>query len=130
VFSGTPGAAAVSAAIAEIDGPLAIVVDDAEAFARSEADDVVKEFARSTAGLGRVGLVVAGQLEEMKNEIRGVIVEAKKAKAGLLLSPSSSFDGELVSLRLPRNLTGRMPAGRGVLALNGEPTVVQVPLTG
>jgi S-DNA-T family DNA segregation ATPase FtsK/SpoIIIE len=130
VFAGTPDAATVSVAIAEVDGPLAIVVDDAEAFSRSEADEVVKELARSSAGQGRVGLVVAGQLEEMKNEIRGVIVEAKKAKAGLLLSPSSSFDGELVSLRLPRNLTGRMPAGRGVLAVNGEPTVVQVPLTG
>ena len=106
------------------------MVDDAETFARSEADEVVKELVRSSPGQGRVGLVVAGALEEMKNEIRGVIVEAKKAKRGLLLSPPSSFDGELISLRLPRNLTGRMPAGRGVLALDGEPVVVQVPLTG
>jgi S-DNA-T family DNA segregation ATPase FtsK/SpoIIIE len=64
----------------------------------------------------------------MKNELRGAVVEAKKAKAGLLLSPPSTLDGELVSLRLPRNPVGRTPPGRGILALHGQPSVVQVPL--
>ena len=39
-------------------------------------------------------------------------MEARKSKTGLLLSPASSFDGDLVGLRLARNLVGRMPAGR------------------
>jgi len=130
VFQGRPTAGDVTAAIDGQDGPLVVVVDDAEAFARSEADDALKEILRSRSGGAgaQIALVVAGQVEEMKSEIRGVIVEARKSKAGLLLSPSSSFDGELVGIRLARNLTGRMPAGRGVLAVQGETTVVQVPV--
>ncbi len=75
-----------------------------------------------------MAVVVAGQLEDMKTELRGAIVEARKAKAGLLLSPPSTLDGDLVGLRLARNLVGRMPPGRGILALHGDATVVQVPL--
>lgn len=129
-FEGAVAAADVTAAFGATTGPVVVLVDDAEVFARSEADDTVKEILKSRAGVrgGQVGLVVAGQVEEMKSEIRGVVVEARKAKAGLLLSPASSFDGELVGIRLPRNLLGRMPAGRGVLVLAGETNVVQVPV--
>jgi S-DNA-T family DNA segregation ATPase FtsK/SpoIIIE len=74
-------------------------------------------------------VVVAGQTDDLKSELRGVVVEAKRARTGLLLSPSSTLDGELISLRLPRNLVGRSRPGRGIFSLHGEATVVQVPLT-
>jgi S-DNA-T family DNA segregation ATPase FtsK/SpoIIIE len=127
VLRGAPSGADVSSALAAHDGPLAIVIDDAEAFSRSEADDAVKDFLKAS-GQGRVAVVVAGQLDDLKSELRGTIVEARKAKAGLLLSPPSTLDGELVGLRLTRNLIGRMPAGRGLLASNGEAIPIQVPL--
>jgi DNA segregation ATPase FtsK/SpoIIIE, S-DNA-T family len=73
-------------------------------------------------------LVVAGSLEELKTEMRGVIAEAKKAKAGLLLSPPSTLDGDVVGVRLTKNLVGRTPPGRGLLARHGEVEVIQVPL--
>lgn len=128
VFSGAPDADEVSVALTSVVGPLAIVIDDAEALARTPADDAVKEFLRASGPGWQVAVVAAGQLEEMKSELRGTIVEARKAKAGLLLSPSSTLDGDLVSMRLPRNLVGRMPPGRGLLALHGETMLVQVPL--
>ncbi len=127
VLRGIPEAAAVSEALAGHDGPLAILIDNAEVLARTPADEAVKGFLQ-TSGRSRVAVMVAGSIEEMKNDLRGAISEARKAKAGLLLSPSSTMDGDLVGLRLARNLVGRTPPGRGILALHGEATVVQVPL--
>lgn len=127
VFAGTPDADAVSAVVAGHDGPLAVVIDDAETLARTPVDDALRAFLRSS-DRSRVAVVIAGQLEDMRSELRGVIVEVKKAKAGLLLSPPSTLDGDLVGLRLPRNLVGRTPPGRGIFALHGEAMVVQVPL--
>jgi DNA segregation ATPase FtsK/SpoIIIE, S-DNA-T family len=126
VFRGIPPAGDVTAVLDQANGAVAVLVDDAEVFSRSEADEAVKAFLRASPP-GRVAVVVAGQIDEMKNELRGVIVEAKKAKVGLLLSPTSTLDGELVSLRLARNLVGRTPPGRGILAVHGDATVVQVP---
>ena len=126
VVNGVPDGAELAALLAASEGSLAVVVDDAELVARTPADDAIREIARN-APRGRLALVVGGQLEDLKNELRGTIVEARKAKAGLLLSPLSSLDGEVVGLRLSRNLVGRMPPGRGVLGLDGEARVVQVP---
>jgi S-DNA-T family DNA segregation ATPase FtsK/SpoIIIE len=129
VLSGRPDPADLGAVVtaAADAGPLVIIVDDAEAFARSEADEALRDWLRETTP-GQVAVVVGGNLEDLRSEMRGVIAEAKKPKAALLLSPGSSLDGDLVGIRLPKNLTGRMPPGRGILALHGEATVVQVPL--
>ena len=99
-------------------GPTALLVDDADTFARSEADDAVRGLFRE-AGPGQLAVVAAGPIDEMKTELRGVIAEARRARSGLLLSPSSSFDGELVGVRLAQSMTGRMPAGRGCLVRAG-----------
>ena len=126
VFTGVPEAEELATALARAKGPVAVVIDDAEAFARTPADDAVRDLVRER-GRGRFAVIVGGQLEELKSELRGTIVEARKAKAGLLLSPPSALDGDLVGARLPRQLVGRMPPGRGVLAVDGELGVVQVP---
>ncbi len=126
VLDGVPDGPELATLLAGYEGPLAIVIDDAEVLARTPADDAVKDYLRA-AGRGRVAVVVGGQLDDLKNELRGTIVEAKKSKAGLLLSPPSTLDGDLIGLRLPRNLTGRMPPGRAVLGLDGEARIVQVP---
>jgi hypothetical protein len=118
---------AVTAAAA--NGPLVIIVDDAEAFARSDADEALRDWLRDTAP-GQAAVVVGGNLEDVRGEMRGVVAEAKKPKAALLLSPGSSMDGDLVGIRLPKKLTGRMPPGRGIFPAQGDMTVVQVPLAG
>ena len=126
VVSGVPDPEELTTVLARAKGPLAVVVDDAEVFARTPADDAVRDLVRER-GRGRLAVIVGGQLEELKAELRGTVVEARKAKAGLLLSPPSALDGDLVGARLPRPLVGRMPPGRGILALDGEVRLVQVP---
>jgi S-DNA-T family DNA segregation ATPase FtsK/SpoIIIE len=131
VLSGRSEPADLGAAVttAAANGPLVIIIDDAEAFARSEADEALRDWLRETTP-GQAAVVVGGNLEDVRNEMRGVVAEAKKPKAALLLSPGSSMDGDLVGIRLPKNLTGRMPPGRGIFAMQGDMTVVQVPLAG
>ena len=127
VFSGVPDAAEVTKELNRAKGPVAVLVDDAEALARTAVDDAVRDAVRER-GHGTTAIVVAGQIDDLKSELRGAVVEARKAKAGLLLSPPSALDGDLVGARLPRQLVGRMPAGRGILAVDGEVSVVQVPV--
>ena len=127
LFSGRPSAEEVTTVIAKSNGPVAVLVDDAEAFARSDADDAIREWFRA-ATHGQAAVVVAGSLDELKTEMRGVIAEAKKAKTGLLLSPPSTLDGDVVGVRLTKNLVGRTPPGRGLLARHGDVEVVQVPM--
>lgn len=127
---GVPGAGDLLEALraASEDGPSALLVDDADTFARSEADEAARAFIRESGAGRQMAVVAAGPIEELKTELRGVIAEARRARCGLLLSPSSSFDGDLVGLRLPQSMVGRMPAGRGCLVRGGECLLVQVPV--
>ncbi|MBW3575670.1 MAG: FHA domain-containing protein [Actinobacteria bacterium] len=127
-IDGVPDVEALSTALGRVDGPVAVVIDDAEALARTPADDALKRFVLATTG-ARAGLLVAATVEDLKSDLRGTMAEARKGKAGLLLSPTSTLDGEVVGLRLPRAMLGRAPAGRGVLALDGDLRLVQVPST-
>jgi S-DNA-T family DNA segregation ATPase FtsK/SpoIIIE len=126
VFSGVPSAADVTEALGTGTGPLLVLVDDAEAVSRSEADEAITN-AWKAAAPGTMALAVAGAMEEMKTELKGVVAGARKSRTGLLFSPGA-LDGELVGIRLPRNLVGKAAAGRAILGRFGEPTVVQVPL--
>ena len=127
VFAGVPDAEELTKVVSKGKGPVAVVVDDAEAFARTPADDALRDLLRER-GQRALAVVVGGQLEDLKSELRGTIVEARKAKAGLLLSPPSALDGDLIGARLPRAWLGRMPPGRAILALDGEVSIVQVPV--
>lgn len=127
VVRGIPPADDLRELLAQPEGALAVLIDDAQAIARSDADDVLKEVMRER-GVGRLAVAIAGELDELKNELRGTIVEARKAKLGLLLSPPSSLDGDVVGVRLARSQTGRAGAGRGWFAEQSETTLVQVPL--
>ena len=126
VLRGSPEGAEVTAALTAHVGPLAVIIDDAESLARTETDDALRDFLRSS-GAGQVAVIVAGQIEELKLELRGTIVESRKAKTGLLLSPPSTLDGDLLGVRLPRSLVGRMPPGRGLLVSDGDVLAIQVP---
>ena len=127
ILSGVPDAAEVTTELGRTKGPLAVLIDDDEALAPTPVDGAVRDAVRER-GHGTTAIVVAGQIDDLKSELRGSVVEARKAKAGLLLSPPSALDGDLVGARLPRQLVGRMPTGRGIIALDGEVSVVQVPV--
>ena len=71
---------------------------------------------------------MAGTTEELAGVYRGFAADARKSRLGLLLTPASSLDGELLSVKLPRSTGGSYPPGRGLLVVRGEWTAVQVPV--
>lgn len=126
VLTGQPTAADIEEAVGG-DGPLVVVVDDAEVMVRTEADEALKAFCGGAAG--RAALVVAGGIDELRTELRGAIPEARKSGLGLVLSPEGILDGELMGLRrLDRNVLGRKPPGRGTFGCRGQISGIQVPL--
>jgi S-DNA-T family DNA segregation ATPase FtsK/SpoIIIE len=105
----------------------AVVVDDADQVHGTPVDDVITDLARSRPA-GGFALVVAAPVDDIATQLRGVAVQARRSRQGVLLSPASSLEGKAFGPALPRNLTGRQPPGRGVLLVDGEWTPVQLPL--
>ncbi|WP_371782019.1 FtsK/SpoIIIE domain-containing protein [Streptosporangium subroseum] len=107
-----------------------IVVDDAELFMQSEIDADLALLARGGAGSGW-GLVLAGNAEALSFGLAGWIGQVKRNRAGMLLSPQSLSDGEVIGVKVSRGLVGQAPQpGRGLMHLgDGTLTTVQVPNT-
>lgn len=121
---------ALTAALDRFERRGVILVDDAEMLRNCAAGDVLTSVVRRSAGKD-VGVVLAGDADDVCGGFSGWQVEAKKARRGLLLSPQNLSDADLFGARLQRNQVGQaIQPGRGLLHLgDGEVRVVQVPLT-
>ena len=76
----------------------------------------------------RVLLVVSGPPDFLGSRL-GMLRTFPMAGAGLLLAPTGSLDGGAIGLRrLSPELVANPRPGRGILAVAGEPSDVQVPL--
>ena len=117
-------------AIERLDGRGVILVDDAELLRSCDASSVLTSVVRRSVGKD-VGVILAGDADDVCGGFSGWQVEAKKARTGLLLSPQNLSDADLFGARLQRNQVGQpVQPGRGLLHLgDGEVHVVQVPLT-
>lgn len=120
----------LKAAIGRLSGPGVILVDDAELLRQCDAADVFTSVVRRSAG-ANVGVVLAGDADDVCGGFSGWQVEAKKARQGVLLSPQNMSDADLIGVRLQRGQIGAaVQPGRGVMHLgDGAVHVVQVPLT-
>jgi S-DNA-T family DNA segregation ATPase FtsK/SpoIIIE len=107
------------------EGPLAVLVDDAELLADSPIGEPLTAFLR-TARDRSGALILAGTTADLGG-FRGFIPEARKARAGVLLCPTSPGDGDVLGARLPRTALFAGPPGRGVLVIEGALQLVQVP---
>ncbi|MCW2541291.1 MAG: hypothetical protein JWN95_3016 [Frankiales bacterium] len=105
----------------------AVIVDDADLVHGSDLDSALIDSVRGRPP-GSMAFVVGSTLDDLGSLLRGVAVEGKRNKQGLLLSPGSSMDGNTFGSGLPRNLLGRAPAGRGLVLIDGEWLAVQVPV--
>ena len=105
-----------------------ILVDDAELFMGAEIDPDLALLARGGAGNGW-GLLVAGNAESLSLSLAGWVGQVKRNRTGMLLSPQSLTDGEVIGVKLTRGVVGRAPQpGRGLLHLgDGTLLPVQVP---
>jgi len=112
----------------EADGPMVLLLDDAELHKDSKAGDLLKTYLRTAADRGR-GLVVGGSTTDLSAGYSGWHAEARKGRTGALLSPQGLADGELIGVRLPRSLVGDpVKPGRAHLHLgDGALITVAVP---
>ncbi len=108
--------------------PGLLVVDDAELVADTALAPVLDAAVASARDTGTV-VLAAGTTAALLTAYRGWVVEARRGRSGLLLTPESAADGELFGCRLPRS-TGeeQAPPGRGLLVVRGAPAPVQVAL--
>ncbi|MGK5642073.1 hypothetical protein ACSNOK_27715 [Streptomyces sp. URMC 126] len=120
----------LQAAIDRLNGRGVILVDDAELLRSCDADALLLSVLRRSSGHG-LGIVVAGDADDVCGGFSGWQVEAKKARRGLLLSPQNVTDSDLVGVPLQRSQVGApVQPGRGLLHLgDGTLHTVQVPLT-
>lgn len=109
----------------EVDGPVVLVIDDAEMHKDTPAGDLLKAFIRTAADRRRA-LVIAGTVTDLSAGYSGWHAEARKGRAGALLSPQGLSDGELIGTRVPRSLVGEpVKPGRALVHL-GAGTLVTV----
>jgi S-DNA-T family DNA segregation ATPase FtsK/SpoIIIE len=106
-------------------GPATILVDDAELLVESPLAALLERAVRDMRDTGTV-VVAAGTTDELVTGYRGFVVELRRARAGLLLSPQSSADGDLFGVRLSRAVGGSVHSGRGLLCIRGATTPIQV----
>ncbi|MFC0506229.1 FtsK/SpoIIIE domain-containing protein [Micromonospora costi] len=111
------------------DGPVVVVLDDAEQLLKCDAGSDFGEIARTGAETGR-GLVMAGTIDGLSGGFGGWHVDARRNRQGALLSPQGLGDGELIGAKLSR---GQLAGGRPGRALahfgDGRLHLVQVPRT-
>ncbi len=105
------------------DGPLAVIVDDAETVHDTVLERPLLDLLRGHDGR-RLAMVLAGSSTDMAACFRGLTVEARRSRCGLLLGPAGPLDGELLGVRLPR--TDQSGPGRGHLVVRGRVTPLQV----
>ena len=105
----------------------AVLVDDAEVVHGSDVDSALIELARERPP-GSFALIVAAGIDDLNTLLRGVAVEAKRQKQGVLLWPASSLDGNALGAGVPREFLGRSNPGRALLLLEDDWFPVQMPL--
>ncbi|MGI9605057.1 MAG: FtsK/SpoIIIE domain-containing protein [Acidimicrobiales bacterium] len=101
-----------------------VFVDDAE---RTPADDpLMSRLVHLPLGLTVIASARPGALRTMPSHwVRHV----RSSAVGLLLQPDVAIDGDLLMVRIPRDVVVRPTPGRGVLVASGETTVVQVAIS-
>ncbi|MFG2226350.1 FtsK/SpoIIIE domain-containing protein [Streptomyces sp. NPDC048644] len=139
-FAGRPGVRGVitdeeptEARFAELldpgDGPVVLVVDDAEMWRDLPCRDWLKTFVRKASGSGR-GVIIGGDVATVGVGFSGWQSEIKKNRRGVLLSPPNMGDGDLVGVRLSRSqVAAKVVPGAGLLHLgSGSLMTTQIPL--
>ena len=107
-------------------GPTMVVIaDDAEMLHDSPVERPIADLLRREAR-GRSGVILGGSSTEMSGFFRGLTVEARRNRCGLLLGPSGPVDSDLFGVRVARG--GDCRPGRGLLVIRGRSQPVQVAL--
>jgi DNA segregation ATPase FtsK/SpoIIIE, S-DNA-T family len=122
----TSDATAASALAAALtDGPVAIVVDDADLLTDTPLGDELTSRYRGIRDSGH--RMLAATTADGATVFRGLIPELAKAKCGLVLEPASAADGGPLGARLSLAVLASGLPLRGALVRGGLVMPVQVP---
>lgn len=113
---------------ASTEEPIVVLIDDGEILEDCDAASQMKKIVSRGAERG-LGLVIAGDEEDVCSGFSGWQVDAKKGRRGILLSPQESSSGDLIGVRINRSMVGGQVApGKGMLHLgDGELRTVVIP---
>jgi S-DNA-T family DNA segregation ATPase FtsK/SpoIIIE len=126
VVVGAGDAAALEAALARAHRtPPLVLVDDVEQVEGGPLEARLLRLLGPDRPLVE-GVAVAGTTTDLAARFRGLAVEARRGRAGVLLNPTGYADGDLLGVAVPRARS--MHPGRGVLVLRGSVQPVQVAL--
>jgi len=135
-LAGTPGVRAVLTGDSTPDelraaldsrGRRLLVIDDFEVLGGEHPlAQVADEYLKAIRDTGDAIAVACG-IDEVNGMYRGVTATIRKGRSGLLLSPRSSADGDVLGARLPRSVGAAVPVGRGIRVRAGAWEWVQVP---
>jgi S-DNA-T family DNA segregation ATPase FtsK/SpoIIIE len=115
----------LTALLAEHRSPLVVIADDAEMLHDSPMQRPLCELLRPHASPGSA-LVLAATATDMAGHFRGVTVEARRNRSGLLLGAIGPVEGDLLGVRVGRVGGGDARPGRGLLVVRGRARPVQV----
>ncbi|MBD7920241.1 cell division protein FtsK [Cellulomonas sp. Sa3CUA2] len=124
-----PDEATLAPLVDEGDGPVVLLVDDAEAWRDAPAREWLRRLVRRASN-DRRGVVIGGELGSVGAGFTGWQADVKKNRRGALLSPQNLADGDLVGARLSRSqLAVRVAPGTALVHLgDGTYVTTQVPL--
>ena len=139
-FAGRPGVRGVLTAEAPTEadfaqlldpgeGPVVLLVDDAELWRDLPCRDWLKAFVRRASGANRA-VVLGGDVASVASGFSGWQADVKRNRRGALLSPPNTGDGDLVGARLSRSqLAARVVPGAALVHLGtGSLTITQIPM--
>ena len=102
---------------------LSVLVDDAEGLDGTPAEAVILDILENLDG-SDAWCVATADVRRAASLYRGIVPELARHGTGLVLSPSSPADGDLLGVRV--QVTPRRLPGRGVLVLDGVRIPVHV----
>jgi DNA segregation ATPase FtsK/SpoIIIE, S-DNA-T family len=115
-------------AIASFNRPGVVLIDDAELLRDCGAASELSRLIALGSDAGRA-LILGGDAERIGVGFSGWQVEAKRARRGCLTAPATIPEGDLIGVRLPRDVLGQPPRpGRCLLNTgDGQLMTVSVP---
>ena len=111
--------------------PIVLVVDDGDDARDLAIGELLKEVVKGTTSV-LDAVILGGNTTGIGVGLSGWQVDVKRARSGMLLSPESTSDGDLIGVRLSRGMVSTtVQPGHGYLNIgSGEPVPIVVPRFG
>jgi S-DNA-T family DNA segregation ATPase FtsK/SpoIIIE len=112
-------------ALSAFSRPGVVLIDDAELLRDCGAAGELSRLVARGSDAGR-GLVLGGDAESIGMGFSGWQVEAKRARRGCLTAPVTIPEGDLIGVRLPRDVLGQPPHPGRCLLHTGDGKLITV----